>query len=386
MATIGTTVDNSSGGAISSVRNGASIPDTRVEIRNRTPRRDEISSFDISLLSRESIRKRELHEFSVHYSVSTSSWTTRIVSYSTDDNNMRKYLSFSFAKEDVARKFGKAYSPPKAMTGSLRCGCCSAKPGTKARLFNCKNCGVQMCDACSCRWGVRMIPKTYLSSQSNTVLLTVRVCKSCDWLSNAFCMALLQGQYNNAVLIYATGNVNLRSTFASIHKEAMFPIHCAVMGGNLDLVKWLVEANDCPLSVKRPLSMKRSPQSGTLQSVQTSKSRTLMDLAMTGRPKIDILQYLVGKNISVLDTKVAFLASKTLETLMSPGNQSFGLLNFSNNAVATVDDACIICCENHMNCVFAPCGHQVCCSDCGNRLSECPICKQTCSVLRIFKS
>jgi hypothetical protein len=109
------------------------------------------------------------------------------------------------------------------------------------------------------------------------------------------------------------------------------------MGGNLDLVKWLVEAHGCPLSVKR------SPQSGTLKSVQTSKSRTLMDLAMTGRPKIDILQYLVGKNLSVSDTNDASLVSKTLETLMSPGNQSFGLLNFSNNccdrSVATVDDA-----------------------------------------------
>jgi hypothetical protein len=215
MASIATTLDTNL-----SVHNGASIPDARVEIENGTHRRGRISSFDISLLSRQSIRKRELHEFSVHYSVSTSSWTTRIVSCSTE-KNIRKYLSFSFAKEDDGRKFGKTYSPPKAMTGSLRCGCCSAKPGTKAGLFNCKNCGVQICDGCSRRWGVLMIPKTYLSGQSNTASPTVRACKSCDWLSNAFCMALLQGQHNNAVLIHEKGNINLRSTFASIHKENM---------------------------------------------------------------------------------------------------------------------------------------------------------------------
>jgi hypothetical protein len=116
-----------------------------------------------------------------------------------------------------------------------------------------------------------------------------------------------------------------------------FPIHCAVMGGNLDLVKWLVEAHGCPLSVKR------SPLSFALQSVQTSKSRTLMDLAMTGRPKIDILQYLVGKNLSVTDTNDPTLAAKTLQTLMSSGAKSLCLLNSPSNccdtSVNTIDDA-----------------------------------------------
>jgi hypothetical protein len=66
-----------------------------------------------------------------------------------------------------------------------------------------------------------MIPKTYLSRDPSVAALTVRVCKSCDWLSNAFCMALLQGQKENAIRIHETGNINLRCTFADIHKEAM---------------------------------------------------------------------------------------------------------------------------------------------------------------------
>lgn len=208
---------------LSSVASGHrndSIPDSSVVIGNIGPRRGRISSFDISLLSHKPYRKRELHEFSVHYSVSTSSWITRIVSQSIQDNE-RKYLSFSFATEADARKFGKAYSPPKAVTGSTRCSCCSAEFTSKCLSSNCKNCGVQMCESCSRRWGVRMIPKTYLNGQNYNPSSTVRVCKSCDWLGNAFCMALLQGQHNDAVLIHATGNVNLRCTFADIHKEAM---------------------------------------------------------------------------------------------------------------------------------------------------------------------
>ena len=94
-----------------------------------------------------------------------------------------------------------------------------------------------------------------------------------------------------------------------------FPIHCAVMGGNLDLVRWLVETHGCPISVKT------DPKTGMFLSVQTSSSRTLIDLAMTGKPKIEILSYLVRQNLSVLDTNDPTLASKTLHTLMTAGFQ-----------------------------------------------------------------
>jgi hypothetical protein len=85
------------------------------------------------------------------------------------------------------------------------------------------------------------------------------------------------------------------------------------MGGNLELVRWLVEVNDCPVAVRK------DSKSGILLSIQTSNRRTLVDLAMTGKPKIDILGYLVGKNLSIFDAKDPTLAPKTLQTLMSAG-------------------------------------------------------------------
>lgn len=115
------------------------------------------------------------------------------------------------------------------------------------------------------------------------------------------------------------------------------------MGGNLDLVKWLVEKEDCPVSVRR------DPKSGMLCSIQTSARRTLVDLAMTGKPKIEILSFLIQKNLSVLDTKYPKLAPKTLETLLSAGfrfekrergHDSFQLVEASDHmSVATLDDA-----------------------------------------------
>lgn len=115
------------------------------------------------------------------------------------------------------------------------------------------------------------------------------------------------------------------------------------MGGNVELVKWLVDKEDCPLSVRQ------DPKSGMLYSVQTSARRTLIDLAMTGKPKIDILSYLIQKNLSVLDTKDPRLAPKTLQTLLGAGFrfekkdgdlESFSLVEAHETmSVATLDDA-----------------------------------------------
>ena len=187
-----------------------------------------VSCFDASLISSKSIRKRELHSFSVHFNVSTSKWVATLARPEVQaqrNGEKRRCVSFSFPTERDARKFAKMYTPPKMMTGASVCVCCQAPFDNKCRSNNCRNCGSQICDKCSTRWGIRMIPKTYLGKVNS---LTARVCKSCDWISNAFCMALLQGNYEQALSLHATGNVNLRSTFADIHKEAMFPIHCAV--------------------------------------------------------------------------------------------------------------------------------------------------------------
>jgi hypothetical protein len=183
-----------------------------------------ISCFDASLIPENAIRTRELYAFSVHYSVATSKWIATLAR-PTEGNHQyaeekRRCVSFPFSTEREARKFAKTYSPPKMMTEATKCVICNVDFDGKCRSFNCRNCGACVCDRCSTRWGARMIPKTYHNNMQ-AASLTVRACKSCDWLSNAFCMALLQGKYEHAVKFHATGNVNLRSNFADIQKEAM---------------------------------------------------------------------------------------------------------------------------------------------------------------------
>lgn len=187
-----------------------------------------VSCFDSALMPTEAIRKRELHAFSVHFSISTSKWIATLARPTTDSSDEKKRcIGFPFVTEREARKFAKAYSPPKMMAGATTCTCCSVffQPEQNIRAFNCRNCGSQICDDCSTRWGVGMVPKTYLHHSNSAT--TVRVCKSCDWLSNSFCLALLRGSYDDALLCHATGNINLRCTFANISREAMY-VFCSL--------------------------------------------------------------------------------------------------------------------------------------------------------------
>jgi len=331
------------------------------------------------------IYRRNLNQYSVHYSPITFQWIATITR-ATDGYNAKSNLQFSFSSEREAKKFCKSYTPPKRMPPTPTCFICTVPYSKSKTPCHCRNCGVCICDSCSTRWGIQMVPKTYTSHSRS---ITVRVCKSCDWLSNAFCISLLQGNNAYALQLFETGNVNLRSFFADIHKEAMLPIHCAVMGGSLTLVKWLVESHACPLSVKIDI------KTGRLMSIQTSSGRSLIDLAIAGKPKLDILRYLIlEKDLSVLDAKDSTLASRCLETLLrSEASMSCEAGNPNQiepdnisvaDSVAT-KDACLLCCEQPLDCVLTPCGHQICCQDCGTNLTTCPICKMNCQVLRIFR-
>ena len=232
-----------------------------------------------------------------------------------------------------------------------------------------------------------MIPKTYV--HAGYLPQVVRVCSSCQWLSNAFCLALLKGRFQDAVRIFETGNVNLRACFADIRSESMFPVHCCTLGGNLQLLQYLVDSHLCPISVKR------DNKTGKMLSVKTSSDRTLIDLAMIGKPKVDLLMYLVNKGLSITDLADSSLAPKTLEALLKSGfvpggpqsavmNNVMALVDQSEASVATVDNACTLCCEKSMNCVLNPCGHMLCCTDCGKQLATCPMCKVKCNVLPII--
>jgi hypothetical protein len=182
-----------------------------------------ISDFDWSRMP--FIRCRTLHPWSVHCSGTYDSdqrFVATICRITDAYSKSVRHMQFQFPSEREARKFAKAYSPPKLVSATC-CLLCEAETAertsasisirTEQRLLqtpqtpvrHCRNCGLAVCEKCSRRWGLNMVPKTYVFSSSNyPASLTVRVCKSCDWLSNAFCMALLQGRVSDALKLHET--------------------------------------------------------------------------------------------------------------------------------------------------------------------------------------
>merc|ERR1712232_1122689 len=122
----------------------------------------------------------------------------------------------------------------------------------------------------------------------------MNVCKTCDWLCSSFRLALLDGDKDRAIALHATGNINLTTPFANVKGELFYPVHCAVLGGNLELLKWLIEEHCCPLRSIRISSGRQRNAAGTYTPILTSKGRSLLGIALENR-NIDIVHYLVVK-------------------------------------------------------------------------------------------
>lgn len=70
-----------------------------------------------------------------------------------------------------------------------------------------------------------------------------------------------------------------------------YPVHCAVLGRSLTLLKWLVDEHCCPLRSIR-VSGKTRDSSGSFTPILTSRGRSLLGIAME-QENIDTIRYLV---------------------------------------------------------------------------------------------
>lgn len=270
-----------------------------------------------------------------------------------------------------------------------------------------------------------MIPETYNRRKDQFV----KICKSCDWLCHQFRLALLEGQQDRALALYEMGNVNLHAPFANVKGELFYPVHCAVLGGSHELLKWLVDTHCCPIKSVR-VSM--SSNDSRYTPIVTSKGRSLLGIAME-KGNIHIVHYLVvSKGISLVGEKdvTAEMLARNLERVLqmlpldnssagpvqevgvnapfgpaisSPESlqdmaeedlslsqeaRDFGAVRYRATDDFDVDrkEECIICFDRQIDCVATPCGHQVCCLECSNHISRCPVCSTDCNFMRVFKA
>jgi hypothetical protein len=277
------------------------------------------------------LRPRILLAATVYHNTATNLWITTI---NTNQRGVaknpalaNKYLkAFSFSTENEARESAIANAPAKMIPFSecANCFLCNGKFAVFRRASHCRNCGVCVCTSCSTTWPSKMIPDTYnLKNEAN-----VKVCNSCNTLSIAFKQALVVGDYEEAVALYGTGNVNLRTPFpiASKRDEAVHPIHCAVEGGSLDIVRWLIDSHYCPVKLIRTGSNKKVNKSSDVL-IQTSKGRSVLSIALE-RLKVDILRYLVIEcGVSIFEAKDLQTSLRALESALMalPRTKEHGL-------------------------------------------------------------
>lgn len=373
------------------------------------------------------IHPRILLSATVYHNTATNLWIATINTnqrgVSTNPTAASKFLkAFSFLSEKEARESAIANAPPKMLPFSDNSACfiCSGKFAVFRRPSHCRNCGVCICSGCTTTWPSKMIPEMYnLKNES-----TVNICTSCDWLSNAFKKSLIKGDIEEVIALYGTGNVNVRTPFPAGKRdkkgETMHPIHCAVEGGNLIVLRWLLEERFCP--VKKVASGTGKQKRGEDIPIVTSKGRSVLSIAMKNL-NVEIIRYLViDKNVSVYEIKDLTLCLRVLESalvsiprrtvplrtgdivarwahdgyagdvasdisgsLHEITNQNDDLSIGGNREVADVADACIICYDSAIDCVITPCGHQICCLACAENMRSCPICNTECAFIRTFK-
>jgi hypothetical protein len=441
---------------------------------NRADSFSNLSNGNSSIVLPGPIYTRNLLPSSVYNNRATGIWITTINMSQKEvvtKVNAAKYLkAFSFPTENEARESAYANAPARMLPfdDNPECQICEKSFSFLNRPAHCRNCGICVCSSCHVNWNKLCIPETYNIKNEKSV----RVCTSCNSLSMMFKQALLNANYDDAITIYNTGNINLRCPFkANKNEEMMLPIHCAAMGGSLDLLIWLTETHYCP--IKRIRTGNKVKSQGSDELITTSKGKSVIDIALSGK-QVDMLRYLVnekGANFdSVKDLNLALGALEAVlkssyqpefndesfedddecsDTLVDNTNAIFhtdlvsneqtspisysvrrskkmqirknaptirgrinnALPNFDISApdddsagyedesplntfddseddqsvATTVNDACIICYENSIDCVITPCGHQICCLHCSKNLSNCPVCNVDCKFIRIFK-
>ena len=110
----------------------------------------------------------------------------------------------------------------------------------------------------------------------------------------------------------------LNLLFLVLHlKSIRFPIHCAAQGGNLVLVRWLVDVHYCPIKMLRTGNKNKGT---TDELLATSKGRNILDFVMEGK-HVDMLRYLVReKGVSVHEIKDLKTSLNALEAILSSNN------------------------------------------------------------------
>lgn len=285
-----------------------------------------------------------------------------------------------YPSQREAREACLAYAPPvKAQEGdgaALACVICSCTFGLlMKRRHHCRNCGNWTCGNCSENyWPPSMLPHTYTVDKAEK---KCRICDKCHRSMEAFRAALLAGDEGAAMDTYRTGCVNLRQPYTIYMSE--LPVHCAAEGGNLDLLRWLMEEKYCPIFKDATKTL----------ALGTAKRESVLGVAAS-KGHVTILRYLLivqGAQVTECTNMNALwlCLDKVLKEgsgVQTPSPHSLAMAvsvapsaPFMDETGDDVLNECIVCFDVPRDCILVPCGHLACCQPCATQLLKCPICR-----------
>ena len=260
--------------------------------------------------------------YTIEHNEMTMAWTAIIntsqEALDEDDTELLEEttVTISFKTIEEAREACHAYAPPRmhSFQDSPKCHIC--KKGFNRilrRPSHCRNCGLCVCSSCTHHWPACMLPLTYRMGKRKRVY---KVCMACDWVNITFRQALLSGNHDQALALEATGNINLRNPFANMKGEMYYPVHCAVLGGNLSIFKWLVESRCCHIHSKRRMPPLKVGSVLDFEPVVTSKGKSVLDLSMESS-ELGILHFLIiEKGVNVMQYRNLAVALRTLKNII----------------------------------------------------------------------
>ena len=163
---------------------------------------------------------RQLIPYVIKRNRTTNTWITEVLTIRTNGTTERVLYSTKTKAEaiEVARCMAPPMFLTKQQSPPTQCHICSSSfTKLRNRAIQCRNCGVYVCgskkSACSTTWNARMLPSTYHGEGSTK---SVTVCGACEWLSQTFQTALRNGNLQEAICVWETGNLNIRQPCCNI--------------------------------------------------------------------------------------------------------------------------------------------------------------------------
>lgn len=198
--------------------------------------------------------------------------------FTPQGNRPHQIVLGSCATREICVDLCESVSPPiwSGKDDPQSCIYCTVKFTMFNAGHHCRNCGYYVCSNCSEKnWPGSMLPATYHNNEK-----LVRICHGCHYLTESFITALKTGDYSSAVAIYASGNVNLHSPY-TLYANWAYPVHCAAVGGNLDLLRWMLETKKCSIIDR-----------ATNKPLMTASGLTVLAVAAY-KGHVDMMHYLI---------------------------------------------------------------------------------------------